>query len=110
MSRAQYWPAMRCFETRLLAYFRFVAACKSLIPHSHRAISRPGASFGLYDSMVHYNPTQKFAAQTPAPRCPKCGSHRTEIVGFSDDLKTVHVRCGVCGARSELPAQEGAAV
>jgi transcription elongation factor Elf1 len=59
--------------------------------------------------MVHYNPKRQ-AAQTPAPRCPKCGSHRTEIIGMSENLKMIHVRCAECGARSEVPAREAAAV
>jgi DNA-directed RNA polymerase subunit RPC12/RpoP len=59
--------------------------------------------------MVHYNPKRE-AAQIPAPRCSKCGSHRTEIVGMSRDQKTVHVRCSECGARTEVPAREAAAV
>jgi transcription elongation factor Elf1 len=60
--------------------------------------------------MVHYNPVIRRAAQMPAPRCPKCGSHRTEIVGLSKDRKMLHVRCAACGARSELPGHEAAAV
>ncbi|MBI3400702.1 MAG: hypothetical protein HY048_04715 [Acidobacteria bacterium] len=47
--------------------------------------------------------------------CPKCGSHRTEVVGRSNDLKTITVRCNACGERSQMPvekegAQEGQAV
>ena len=60
--------------------------------------------------MVHYNHKQNAAAQLPAPRCPKCGSHRTEIAGMSQDTKTVHVRCAACGATSKLPAEQSAAV
>jgi len=51
--------------------------------------------------MVHYDATLKLVP-TPPPICPKCGSHRTEIVGLSDDGRTVVVRCNACGARSEL--------
>ena len=51
--------------------------------------------------MVHYNPTLQ-AIPTPPPICPKCGSHRTEIVGLSEDGQTVVVRCNACGERSPV--------
>jgi hypothetical protein len=51
--------------------------------------------------MVHYNPTL-LTIPTPPPTCPKCGSHRTEIVGISDDGQTVVVRCNACGERSSV--------
>jgi len=51
--------------------------------------------------MVHYNPTLTTAPQPP-PTCPKCGSHRTQVVGLSDDGRTVVVRCNACGERSEV--------
>jgi len=51
--------------------------------------------------MVHYNP-EWHAAQLPPPICPKCGGHRTQIVGRSDDGKTVTVRCNACGERSRV--------
>jgi transcription elongation factor Elf1 len=60
--------------------------------------------------MVHYNDKLNAAPQQPAPRCPKCGSHRTEIAGMSQDSKTVHVRCAACGAMSKVPAEQSAAV
>jgi transcription elongation factor Elf1 len=60
--------------------------------------------------MVHYSPAIHAAPQQPAPRCPKCGSHRTEIAGMSQDLKIVHVRCADCGATSKVPAEQSAAV
>ena len=37
--------------------------------------------------MVHYTPPGRFAAQRPSPLCPKCGSHRTEIIGMSKDRR-----------------------
>ena len=38
--------------------------------------------------MVHYAP--KFeTAQQPPPLCPKCGSHRTEVVGRSSNGDTL---------------------
>ena len=51
--------------------------------------------------MVHYDPTLR-AAQTPPPICPKCGSHRTEIVGQSSNGDTVVLRCQACGERSRI--------
>ena len=51
--------------------------------------------------MVHYdNPWAM--APVPPPICPKCGSHRTQIVGMSNDGSTVIVRCNFCGERSEI--------
>ena len=64
-----------------------------------------GAAFGyLYDSMVHYDLNRRAAAQDPPPRCPKCGSHKTEIVGISQDMKMTYLRCAACGVRSEVPS------
>ena len=51
--------------------------------------------------MVHYDPGM-MVVPNPPPMCPKCGSHRTEIVGLADDGQTIVVRCNACGARSEL--------
>jgi uncharacterized Zn finger protein len=59
----------------------------------------------LWDIMVHYNP-ERSAAQTPPPVCPKCGSHRTQVVGISDDGREIHVRCNACGERSVMPLDE----
>jgi transcription elongation factor Elf1 len=57
--------------------------------------------------MVYYDPPAgKFAAQRPSPLCPKCGSHRTEIIGLSKDLKKTFLRCSACGAHSEVSAYE----
>ena len=50
--------------------------------------------------MVHYRPSGRYGIQTPPPTCPKCGSHRTEVVGRSDDGRTLTVRCNGCGERS----------
>jgi transcription elongation factor Elf1 len=60
--------------------------------------------------MVRYHPGRRMAAQLPAPRCPKCGSHRTVIVGMSQDFGTVHVRCAECGGMAQVPALESVAV
>ena len=60
--------------------------------------------------MVHCEHPFYFAAQRPSPLCPKCGNHRTEIIGQSKDQKTAFLRCGACGAHSEVPAQEAAAL
>ncbi len=46
------------------------------------------------------------AAQTLPPVCPKCGSHRTVIVGRSDDGGTIVLRCNTCGERSEIPMDQ----
>jgi hypothetical protein len=55
-------------------------------------------------NMVHYDPPMS-AAQIPPPVCPKCGSHRTVIVGRSDN-GTIVLRCNACGARSELSVDD----
>lgn len=52
--------------------------------------------------MVHYDHDPKHAAQTPPQICPKCGSHRTEVVGHSDDGRTITLRCNSCGERSNV--------
>lgn len=51
--------------------------------------------------MVHYDPPVSAAPQPPV-LCPKCGSHRTAIVGKSHDAAVLIVRCNVCGERSEV--------
>jgi len=50
--------------------------------------------------MVHYDTAA--VRQTPV-LCPKCGSHRTEIVGTSIDESIIVIRCNACGARTEIP-------
>ena len=58
--------------------------------------------------MAHADPPYR-TLQKPPPICPKCGSHRTQIVGLADNGGTIVVRCTVCDARSELktaPAAE----
>ncbi len=35
------------------------------------------------------------------PVCPKCGSHRTEVIGKTDADKDI-VRCHACGAISKI--------
>jgi len=56
--------------------------------------------------MVYYS--QKLhPAQLPPPVCPKCGSHRTQVVGRSEDAKSVVVRCSACGERSTVVVNEG---
>ena len=54
--------------------------------------------------MVHYDP--KHAAPTVPPICPKCGSHRTEIVGLSDNPPAIMLRCSACGAHSTVPLED----
>jgi len=57
--------------------------------------------------MVHYDPSLKLA-QTPPPTCPTCGSHRTEIVGRSDNGKAIVLRCNACGSHNRVvvPSEE----
>jgi tRNA(Ile2) C34 agmatinyltransferase TiaS len=59
--------------------------------------------------MVHYN-VPFILAQIPPPLCPKCGSHRTEIVGRSADGETIVLRCNACGERSRvtIPSSDAA--
>jgi uncharacterized Zn finger protein len=49
-------------------------------------------SYGHYLTVVH----------RPPHICPKCGSHRTQVVGLADEGQTVVVRCNACGERSEI--------
>ena len=58
----------------------------------------------VYDTMAHYE-GPKHAALVP-PTCSKCGSHRTQVVGRSNDGKTLTVRCGDCGERSVVVTEE----
>jgi hypothetical protein len=51
--------------------------------------------------MVHYGPDRQTAEDGPS-LCPKCGSHRTQIVGRLEDGKTLIVRCNACGAHSTI--------
>lgn len=51
--------------------------------------------------MVHYD-TAASAAPKSMALCPKCGSHRTEVVGKSADDSVLVIRCNVCGERSEI--------
>jgi transcription elongation factor Elf1 len=51
--------------------------------------------------MVRYD-EGLIVAPRPPHICPKCGSHRTQVVGLSDDGQTVVIRCNACGARSEV--------
>jgi uncharacterized Zn finger protein len=59
--------------------------------------------------MVQFSSKAGSAYQPPAPPvCPKCGSHRTEIIGKSDDPTKRTVRCNVCGAISTVAVNEAA--
>ncbi len=51
--------------------------------------------------MVHYDPTVSAAPKTPL-LCPKCGSHRTEVVGKSLNDAVLVIRCNGCGERSQV--------
>jgi rRNA maturation protein Nop10 len=37
------------------------------------------------------------------PVCPKCGSHRTQIIGTFGDGNTLNIRCATCGEVSTVP-------
>jgi len=56
----------------------------------------------IYDYMVTYKPAMLI--QNPPAICPNCGSHRTEIVDFSNDRQTVVIRCNACGNRWKIQA------
>ena len=45
---------------------------------------------------------------TAPPVCPKCGSHRTQIIGKTDDPTKRTVRCNACGAISTVPVNDAA--
>jgi hypothetical protein len=53
--------------------------------------------------MVHYGlPPVPPQPSLPLPTCPKCGSHRTQVIGRLDDGRTMILRCNACGAHSTL--------
>jgi transcription elongation factor Elf1 len=56
--------------------------------------------------MVDRDGEEERGPQVGPPRCPKCGSHRTQIIGMSQDRKPTFLRCGGCGARSEVPVRD----
>jgi hypothetical protein len=60
--------------------------------------------------MVEYRHDSKGAAPFPPPRCTNCDSHKTDVIGMSQDLKITYLRCATCGARSESPARDAAAI
>jgi uncharacterized OB-fold protein len=43
---------------------------------------------------------------TPPAVCPKCGSHRTRIIGQSAQPALVYARCDVCGHVFVPPSQK----
>ena len=61
--------------------------------------------------MAHYDDATRSATpQTASPLCPKCGSHRTEIIGATDLPRTDVVRCNACGERSVVPVDQAGQV
>ena len=56
----------------------------------------------LYDTMVQFTTTLEAIKRPEAPPvCPKCGSHRTEVIGQSEgEPEKRTVRCNTCGAIS----------
>jgi hypothetical protein len=62
----------------------------------------------LTNNMVYYG--SPFTVVRIPPRiCPKCGSHRTEIVGRTNAPPTIVVRCNACGERSVVADNESTA-
>jgi len=56
--------------------------------------------------MVHFDPEFEAVSRPPTPPvCPKCGNHRTEIIGKLDDPTKRTVRCNACGAISTVPIE-----
>ena len=59
--------------------------------------------------MVHFTANLEANNRPPVPPvCPKCGSHRTEVIGKADDTSIRTVRCNACGAISTVPRTEAA--
>ncbi len=79
-------------------------ATSMVLIHGHQVGKIIGT---LWDIMVHFSSTIDllFRPTTP-PVCPKCGSHRTEIIGKLDDSTQRTVRCNACGAISTVPVSE----
>jgi transcription elongation factor Elf1 len=50
--------------------------------------------------MLHYLVPQR--AGEPTPTCPKCGSHRTEAAGRSENGRGIDVRCNDCDERFSM--------
>jgi uncharacterized Zn finger protein len=49
--------------------------------------------------MVHFRDGVGALKREAPPVCPKCGSHRTEVIGKTDANKNI-VRCNACGTIS----------
>jgi uncharacterized Zn finger protein len=57
--------------------------------------------------MVHFTANLEANNRPPVPPvCPKCGSHRTQVIGKADDTTIRTVRCNACGAISTVPVSE----
>jgi uncharacterized Zn finger protein len=53
--------------------------------------------------MVQFTPKLEVSRRPSTPPvCPKCGSHRTEVIGNSDDPTKKTLRCNACGAISTV--------
>lgn len=93
--------AQYCFGTPLGAILGEETHLTRLVAHTYQA--HPGGRHvaTVYDNMVHYGQAPAGYPKPPLT-CPKCGSHRTEIVGRLDDGKTLVVRCKACGEHSTL--------
>jgi len=60
--------------------------------------------------MVHFTSSLDQIHRPPAPQvCPKCGSHRTQIIGKTEDPLKRTLRCNACGVISNVPVSGTAA-
>jgi hypothetical protein len=61
--------------------------------------------------MVHFTASLEANNRPPVPpACPKCGSHRTQVIGKIDGTTNRTVRCNACGAISTVPVSEESAM
>ena len=78
-----------------------------LIAKASRRLGGWRADWITYDCMVVYNRGgQQAHGRELSPRCPKCDSPRTEIIGMSTSHNATFLRCGGCGARSQAPLRD----
>jgi uncharacterized Zn finger protein len=60
--------------------------------------------------MVHFSAQVGAPLFRTPPVCPKCGSHRTEIIGERDLPPKRVLRCNTCGAISTVSHEDAAVV
>lgn len=58
--------------------------------------------------MVYYMTHNTVGVRLPPvpPVCPKCGSHRTQIIGTFGEANTLNIRCATCGEVSTVPVPQ----